>query len=69
MVKVSVEEETLASPVSEELTSKTTFPVGCVPKTTVNVSVVSVSLTLVEPPVSATVYPALSIFVTVTLKF
>ena len=42
---------TVASPVSLEVTVRTTFDAGWAFRTTVNVSVVPVSATLVEPPV------------------
>ena len=42
---------TVASPVSPEVTVKTTFEAGCALRTTVKVSVVPVSATLVDPSV------------------
>ena len=60
--------ESIASLTSADVTSITTLEDGSVPRTTVKVSVVFGSLTAVEPPVSATVKKALSMFVTVTLK-
>ena len=41
---------TVASPVSLEVTVKTTLDAGCASKTIVNVSVVPDSATLVDPP-------------------
>ena len=58
MVKVNEDGETVASSVSPEDTSITTFEDGWASKTTVNVSVVPVSETEVPPPDSATVKPA-----------
>ncbi len=51
---------TVASPVSLEVTARTTSEAGSASKTTVNVSVVPDSATLVDPPVSAIVNPATS---------
>ena len=59
LVKVSVP-VTVASPVSSEVMVRTTFEVGWAVRTTVNVSVVPVSETQVDPLVSTTVNPALS---------
>ena len=42
---------TVVSPVSLEVTVRTTFDAGCAFRTTVKVSVVPVSATLVDPPV------------------
>ena len=58
--------ETIISAVFALVKSKTTFPVGSVSRTTVKVSLVPLSLTLVEPPVSANVNPAESSAVVVT---
>ena len=52
---------TVASPVSPEVTARTTFDAGCAFSTTVKVSVVPVSATLVDPPDSTTVNPATSL--------
>ena len=52
---------TVASPVSLDVTVKTTFEVGCASRTTVKVSVVPDSSTLVDPPDSVTVNPAVSL--------
>ena len=58
---------TVASPVSLEVMVRTTSDAGWAFKTTVNVSVVPVSATLVDPPVSATVNPATSSSVVVAV--
>ena len=52
---------TVASPVSFEAIINTTSESGCAFSTTVNVSVVPVSETLVDPPDSTTVNPAVSL--------
>ena len=57
---------TVASPVSEEETRKTTLESGCAFNTKVNVSVVPDSATLVDPPDSAIVNPATSLSVVAT---
>ena len=64
-MKVRLDADTVASPVSALVTSRTTFPVGSEFKTTVNVSIVPDSATLV-PPDSVTVNPAVSSSVVVT---
>ena len=61
LVNVNVPADTVASPVSLETTEITTSDVGWASKTTVNVSVEPVSATVVEPPDSATVNPAVSL--------
>ena len=58
---------TVASPVSELVIVNTTSEVGRPDRTTVKVSVVPVSATLVDPPVSAMVNPATSLSVVVVL--
>ena len=58
---------TVASPVSLEVISKTTSDVGRPDRTIVNVSVVPVSATLVDPLLSAIVNPAESSSVVVVL--
>ena len=58
---------TVASPVSLEERESTTSEVGCALRTTVNVSVVPVSATVVDPPVSAMVNPATSLSVVVAV--
>ena len=58
VVNVREEGETVASSVSPEETSMTTFEDGWASNTTVNVSVVPVSETEVPSPDSATVKPA-----------
>ena len=69
LVNVSCEALTVASVVSDDVTLTTTFVVGALLSTTVNVSVlpttvavatVEASVTAIEPPVSTTVRPALS---------
>ena len=57
---------TVASPVSEEETTKTTLESGCAFNTKVNVSVVPDSATLVDPLDSAIVNPATSLSVVAT---
>ena len=57
---------TVTSPVSLEVTVKTTFDAGCAVRTTVKVSVVPVSATLVDPPDSVMVNPATSLSTVVT---
>ena len=59
LVKVSVP-VTVASPMSSEVMVRTTSDVGWAVRTTVNVSVVPVSETPVDPLVSTMVNPALS---------
>ncbi len=56
---------TVASPVSLEVMVRTTSETGCAFSTTVKVSVVPVSETLVDPPVSVMVNPAVSLSVVV----
>ena len=58
---------TVASPVSLEDIAKTTSDDGWALRTTVNVSVVPVSATLVDPPLSAMVNPATSSSVVVAV--
>ena len=58
---------TVASPVSLEVTVRTTFEEGWALRTMVKVSVVPVSATLVDPPVSAIVNPATSLSVVVAV--
>ena len=57
---------TVASPVSLEVIVKTTSESGCASKTMVKVSVVPSSETLVDPPVSVIVNPAVSLSVVET---
>ena len=57
---------TVASPVSPEVIASTTLESGCASKTMVKVSVVSSSETLVDPPVSVIVNPAVSLSVVET---
>ena len=64
-VKVS-ELVTVASPVSADEIDNTTFEAGWAFSTTVNVSVVPVSATLVDPPDWVIVKPATSLSVVVT---
>ena len=66
-VKVRVEGDTVASPVSADVTDKTTSDGGWAPSTTVNVPVVADSLTeaVVVDNVNAAV--SLSVVVTVTV--
>ena len=70
-VKVNVDEERLISEssLSLSLNEKTTLPVGSLPSTTVKVSVLPLSETAVEPPVSAIVKAEVSpsLVLTVTL--
>ena len=56
---------TVASPVSEEVTVRTTLESGCAFNTRVNVSVVPDSATLVDPPDCVMVKPATSLSVVV----
>ena len=56
---------TVASPISEEVIAITTSLVGCASRTTVKVSVVPDSSTPVDPLVSVTVKPAISLSVVV----
>ena len=67
VVKVKLAGETVTSAVSAELKSITTFPVGMVSSSIVNVSVVPVSLTVEEPALSVIVNPTVSMSVTLTL--
>ena len=69
LVNVNEAGDTVASPVSDDVTLTTTFVVGALLSTTVKVSVlptvvavatVDASVTAIEPPVSTTVRPALS---------
>ena len=66
LVNVNVAGDTVASPVSDEATDKTTSVRGPLVRTTVNVSVEPVSATVVEPPDSVTVNPAVSLSVVET---
>ena len=65
-VNVSVDGETVASPVSPDDTLTTTSELGWVFSTTVNVSVEPSSVTVVPPPDAATVTPAESSSAVVT---
>ena len=65
-VKVRVAGDTVASPVSPDVTEITTFEAGWAFSTTVKVSVVPVSATLVDPLDWAIVNPATSLSVVVT---
>ena len=58
---LAVEPLTTASPVSPDVIDRTTLDEGCAVSTTANVSVVPVSATAVEPPVSVIVNPAVSL--------
>ena len=63
-VNVKVAGETVASPVSEDVTEITTSEMGCASRTTVKSSVVEPSsATVVVPPDSMTVNPATSLSV------
>ena len=50
-VKVRFPVDTVDSPVSPDVTERTTLEFGCASRTTVKVSVVPVSATAVDPPV------------------
>ena len=66
-MNVKVAGETVASPVSEDVTEITTSEMGCASRTTVKSSVVEPSsATVVVPPDSMTVNPATSLSVVVT---
>ena len=52
--------DTVASPVSPDVTVRTTLEAGCAFRTMVKVSVVPDSETLVDPPVCVMVNPAAS---------
>ena len=69
LVKVRVEADTVASPVSEDVTDKTTSDAGWASNTTVNVPVVAASLTVavVVDRVTAPGAVSLSEVVTVTV--
>ncbi len=65
-VNVNVDGETVTSPVSADETEITTFEIGWVVNSTVNVSVVPVSSTAVDPSLWETEKPGESSSVVVT---
>ena len=67
VVNVKLAGETVASPVSAEVTSITTFPTGCTSNTTVKVSAVAPSLTVAVVLLSVNPAVSLSVVVAVTV--